>query len=425
MKPMMSAEAGGRQSNTDLARKLAGFAAGMAVLLAPVSDVFADVQAPSSAPMQAGVSGEALRFDWKGSHLRVDDSPIFPSKASCSGQHWSATLLATTEDTGGGFADLPPCLPWSKGPCVSVDGPCFADESKCGKQFKACTENKDCLKGLSCLARCGGDPTCSTGCFAAFGDDTITTFLGCALEEKECISFPKDPKLLGWLDDGPNAPKKIANFDMNSMKGDWFKVYGLDSRYDCFECQANRFRLDGDNWRMDTTFRLPRARGDSKTSVEPPLQPGTFSWPQAQQKTPDVAYFQNDLTEEVIVDKEEAKPSMHTTGRTFGLQFWENYYIVGQGEEYQFVRYVGHTVQGGYKGAFVLAKNPTVSAASLVEIKKVAKEQGLNWKDFCNIKNDACGERKTSPKAGNDVSEFIGDAGQYVKFMFDRQVKVK
>ena len=50
---------------------------------------------------------------------------------------------------------------------------------------------------------------------------------------------------------------------------------------------------------MDTTFRLPRPRGLSKTSVEPPLQPDTFSWPKDTQ-TPDTSYFQNDLTEEVM-----------------------------------------------------------------------------------------------------------------------------
>jgi hypothetical protein len=33
---------------------------------------------------------------------------------------------------------------------------------------------------------------------------------------------------------------------------------------------------------------------------------------------------------QVFVDKENAKPSMHTQGKTFGLTFWENYYIVGQ-----------------------------------------------------------------------------------------------
>ena len=62
---------------------------------------------------------------------------------SCSSKHWSAILLATTEDTGGGFADLPPCLPWSSGPCVSVNGPCFADEVKgCGLSFKECAKDK-------------------------------------------------------------------------------------------------------------------------------------------------------------------------------------------------------------------------------------------------------------------------------------------
>ena len=37
-------------------------------------------------------------------------------------------------------------------------------------------------------------------------------------------------------------------------------------------------------------------------------------------------------------------------GKTFGLTFWENYYIVGQGPDFQFVRYIGHTLQGGYNG---------------------------------------------------------------------------
>jgi hypothetical protein len=44
------------------------------------------------------------------------------------GQHWSSILLSTTEDTFPGFTELPPCLPWSNGPCLKINGPCFADE---------------------------------------------------------------------------------------------------------------------------------------------------------------------------------------------------------------------------------------------------------------------------------------------------------
>jgi len=310
---------------------------------------------------------------------------------------------------------------------LAINGPCFADEvNGCGKASKECfanPNNKDCIKGMACLAKCGSDTTCSTGCFAAFGSDTFTGFLGCALEDKKCLSFPSDPKLLGWLDDA-NAPIKIANFDIKSLKGDWFKVLGLDERYDCFECQQNRFRQDQEGgWRMDTTFRLPRFRGQTQVSVEPPLAPDTFKWPVGYTQKPDANYYQNDLTEEVIVDKQSAKPSMHTTGKTFGLTFWENYYIVGQGEDFQFIRYVGHTLQGGYKGAFVVSKTPELSPASLAEVQKMATDQGLDLGGFCKIQNKACGVRNDAPTGGSDLQDVIGDSNSYIKFMFGRQEK--
>ena len=41
-----------------------------------------------------------------------------------------------------------------------------------------------------CSQKSLSDPAC---CIA----DTFTGFLGCALEDKKCLSFPSDPKLLG------------------------------------------------------------------------------------------------------------------------------------------------------------------------------------------------------------------------------------
>jgi hypothetical protein len=42
-------------------------------------------------------------------------------KKTCGQKHWSDALLnlASAEDTGGGFSDLPPCLPWSTVPTTS------------------------------------------------------------------------------------------------------------------------------------------------------------------------------------------------------------------------------------------------------------------------------------------------------------------
>ena len=175
---------------------------------------------------------------------------------------------------------------------------------------------------------------------------------------------------------------------------------------------------------------------------------------------------------------------MAMQGKTFGLTFWENYYIVGQGPDFQFVRYIGHTLQGGYNGlltctpacakhacerrqkrvpmpvsavpagrlqaafcsllprlqalslpfdlyhalslhtlppapaplwcacaneagAFVLSKTPELSPAALQEVKKIAKEQGLDLGGFCRINNKACGVSNTKSPA-NDLQDVIG-----------------
>ena len=39
-----------------------------------------------------------------------------------------------------------------------------------------------------------------------------------------------------------------------------------------------------------------------------------------------------------------------------------------QGNDWQLVRYVGHTLQGGYKGSFVLSRTADLSPASLAEV---------------------------------------------------------
>ena len=184
-----------RDSKDDLTRSqsrhaAAGLLAGLALALAPVSPAHGSPSPVSFATSRSPAS----------------EAPSITSSNSCTGSHWSEILLATTEDTFPGFTELPPCLPWTKGACLAINGPCFADEaSGCGSASKACfanPENTDCIKGMACLAKCGSDTTCSTGpppsccyapacpperqerstdcdepkptgCFAAFGSGTL------------------------------------------------------------------------------------------------------------------------------------------------------------------------------------------------------------------------------------------------------------
>jgi len=70
-------------------------------------------------------------------------------------------------------------------------------------------------------------------------------------------------------------------------------------------------------------------------------------------------FWENHITEELIEDGPNAKRTMHSMGRMFGLTFWENWYVIGEnsGEEglppFKFVYYTGHTLQGNYEGESV------------------------------------------------------------------------
>lgn len=73
-------------------------------------------------------------------------------------------------------------------------------------------------------------------------------------------------------------------------------------------------------------------------------------------------FWENHITEELIEDGPNAKRSMHSVGRMFGLTFWENWYVIGETTPeselppFKFVYYTGHTLQGNYEGTLWLLK---------------------------------------------------------------------
>ena len=57
--------------------------------------------------------------------------------------------------------------------------------------------------------------------------------------------------------------KADPNFDIKSLEGRWYKVMGMDARYDCFDCQVNHFSPkpgQPDVMVADVQFRMPRPR---------------------------------------------------------------------------------------------------------------------------------------------------------------------
>ena len=195
---------------------------------------------------------------------------------------------------------------------------------------------------------------CSTGCFAKYGSPQLDGLLQCSVEKNDCVHVPGKENV-GWsVDTSSDLPSKpLVTFNPATMQGVWYKTMGLDSRYDCFDCQKNTFSVRGDGiLAMDALFRIPR-----------PTFPG---------------YLQNSIQEELHLadpDGDNHLAHMQSQGTMFGLTFWENWYVMGDtkrdvksapqtglissayaSESYRrkadlkLVFYTGHTLQGSYKG---------------------------------------------------------------------------
>jgi len=238
---------------------------------------------------------------------------------------------------------------------------------------------------------------CSTGCFAKYGSERLDNLLECSVEKNDCVHVPGKENQ-GWSSDSlADLPSKpLENFDVSSLQGAWYKVMGLDSRYDCFDCQRNSFEVtDEDTLDMEALFRIPR-----------PSYPG---------------YLQSKINEELHATDKTTNPlaSLQSQGKMFGLTFWENWYIIGESKgqpvmpvpqfgiasalaavvggggaqteepppDLKLVFYTGHTLQGSYKGAFLYSRSPFMTPTVTDAAMQLIRSSGLNPNDFCVIRN--------------------------------------
>jgi len=253
------------------------------------------------------------------------------------------------------------------------DVSCFMN--KCGDQTKALFSNPRGIKGVSCLGRCKGEQSCATRCFAEYGSEDLNNWLSCTIQDNECVKVPKSvdnsAELLGY-------DSTVKKFDPSTLVGTWYKTDGLNPNYDLFDCQTNTFEKTGNDdseLDMGIFFRVNR-----------PASSGGGFW-------------ENALTEHMVVDAvlpetpNPAKRTMHTAGKMYGLQFTENWYILGESDgkkdvpPFKLVAYKGHTLQGNYEGAFVYAKEPILPAAAVPAVKEAARNAGLDFEQFTRIDN--------------------------------------
>ncbi|CAM9381655.1 unnamed protein product [Chrysoparadoxa australica] len=259
------------------------------------------------------------------------------------------------------------------------DVSCFANQ--CGVQTKSCFTDGSCIKGVTCLGRCKGEQECATRCFAEYGGPKLDDWLTCTLEDHSCVKIPKVPTSVPQSASTCGNTKAKYKASPEELKLCRYKVLGVNSKYDSFDCQRNSFDVEGrgDVAEIGVEFRLrkPGTNGD---------------------------FWANSLNEKLLIDPPGSQRSFHTEGKMFGLTFKENWYVTGlseePGKEFVFVQYKGHTLQGSYEGGFVYAKQPRLPDAAKPAVARVAKEHNLEFDKLIAIDN-TCPIKPALPKSGD------------------------
>ncbi|KAL1515374.1 hypothetical protein AB1Y20_002003 [Prymnesium parvum] len=269
----------------------------------------------------------------------------------------------------------------AQGGVMKANPSCFFEQ--CGQQSKACFSNPACLKGITCLGNCRGEQLCATQCFARFGSEKLDAWLGCTLEDNECVSTGVKQDTSAFYAD---APPVAPNFKPEDLEGKWFKVLGYNPKYDTYPCQTNTFsKTKSGGLTNDLVFSVPNPKGGP-------------AW-------------QNKFVEQMDFDKgPQGKASMTVEGKMFGLTFHEQWYSIGKGEGYHIVAYKGDTQQGPYEGAFVFARDRDfVTSPNGVKLMSEMNAQiaraGLDPKLMLPIDN-SCPESVTAgASATDDIKE--------------------
>jgi len=338
-----------------------------------ITKVSSFISSPALIHHQSDKLGQKLELNAK--QPLFDDKPndnfqksVLSSVAKCS---LLLSILATTtlsstvtfaeeSKSYDGFADYA-----KENQMSQSDVSCFVN--KCLPQTKALFANPRGIKGISCLGRCKGEQSCATRCFAEYGSESLNSWLSCTIEENECVKVPKN---LDNSAEDVGYSTVVSKFDPNLLIGKWYKTDGLNPNYDLFDCQTNVFKYAQDNKAidMDIFFRV---------------------------RNPDVnnGYWENALTETMVVDGPSSTRTMHTQGQMYGLNFNENWYIIGQSDgkgdipPFVLVAYKGHTLQGNYEGSFVYAKEPILPKAAIPAVMDAASKAGLDFNSFTRIDN--------------------------------------
>jgi len=139
---------------------------------------------------------------------------VLPLEAVAEGAALATKSASEFSGSVEGFEDFA-----AQGGKMEANPSCFFNE--CKQQTTSCFTNPACLKGVTCLGNCRGEQLCATQCFARFGSAKLNDWLGCTLEDKECVTTGVKQDTSKYYANPPPAMKAFTPAD---LEGAWYKV---------------------------------------------------------------------------------------------------------------------------------------------------------------------------------------------------------
>ena len=224
---------------------------------------------------------------------------------------------------------------------------------------RACSSIKDPVKATACQIRCGDlyKPTNSSGA-------KIDEFSECVISEHHCVKQTKT-----------NCPKPAmsvldSKFNLKTdLTGVWYITRGLNSLFDCFDCQVHNF-----SYNPEVEPYTKPLHGDLKYNVKVNLNC----------TGDDCKYLPREVFQSFSQDTQNPGHLMNYNNTLAEMHYSDDWYVLYASENNVLIYYCGcNDAMCGYGGSVLYSRTPKLQMKEVPLIRKAIEDAKAVPENHC------------------------------------------
>lgn len=249
----------------------------------------------------------------------------------------------------------------------------------CAWPMAQCLTDSVCRTWNLCVARCKADDlACQMRCADLYKptdatSDKINKVSECLISQYQCV-----PQVNETCKVPDNAASLQKSFQTKDMAGNWYITKGLNSLFDCFDCQVHSF----------TPVDSNRLTLDLKYAVKKDLEC----------KAPGCEYFQRGVRQRFLQDATNQGHLINHGNSIEELHYADDWYVLAsKADTYALIYYCGcNDARCGYGGAVLYTRSPDYQSlssddkAAILAATEAANVPGFTFEKLCTPSAAAC-----------------------------------